>query len=363
VVTPVRGFGAIALLALALLVAVGCSSSASRPADRPIATPLRGLRVLGNRLVDRAGQPVTLQGVNRSGTENACIRGFGIFFGPSDAASVRAIASWHVNFVRVLINEDCWLGINGVEPALGGRSYRRALVGYVALLNRLGMYAEVSLIWAAPGHYQATYQPAAPDADHAPAVWASMASTFRKDPNVILAPWGETLVDSRCLLRGGCEATYGHNHTPYRVAGMQQAVDVMRAAGYRGVISIPGTHYSNDLTGWLAHEPRDPLHELIAEAHVYGNDACSSVSCLNRTMAPVAQRVPLILGEFGETHEGSSCGYANTSRILHWATAHRVGYAAWQWATWPTCFALITSYDGRPAHAYGRFVKSWYLSH
>ena len=58
---------------------------------------------------------------------------------------------------------------------------------------------------------------------------------------MILAPWGETIVDARCFEHGGvCEATYGPHNRPYRVAGMQQAVNVMRAAGYRGLISIPG---------------------------------------------------------------------------------------------------------------------------
>jgi hypothetical protein len=44
---------------------------------------------------------------------------------------------------------------------------------------------------------------------------------------------------------------------------MRQAVRVMRRAGYRGVIAIPGLDYANDLSSWLSHEPRDPRHQLI----------------------------------------------------------------------------------------------------
>src|SRR5207302_6613179 len=88
--------------------------------------------------------------------------------------------------------------------------------------------------------------------------------------DVILAPWGETIVDARCFLRGGvCEATYGKKDRPYRTAGMQQAVRVMRRAGYRGPIAIPGLDYANDLSKWLSDRPLDPLHQLVAEAHVY----------------------------------------------------------------------------------------------
>jgi len=308
-----------AALIIALLLAVPAAASAR-------------LHVSVNLLLDGGNRPVALHGVDRSGTEYACIQSWGLFDGPSDAASVAAMAAWHINFVRVPLNEDCWLGINGVKRAYGGANYRRAIVRYVKLLHRYGMYAELSLIWAAPGRYQATYQSGAPDEDHAPAMWASLARTFRHDPNVILAPWGETIVDARCFEHGGvCEATYGPHNARYRVAGMQQAVRVMRAAGYRGVVSIPGIDYANDMRAWLSHEPRDPRHQLVAEAHVYGKNVCDTVSCLDRTMAPVTRRVPLIFGEVGETYDASSCGHSYMQTFLDWADAHQVGYAAWTW--------------------------------
>src|SRR5437763_767987 len=95
---------------------------------------LPGLHVSSRFLRDQNGTRVALRGVNRSGTEYACVQGFGIFDGRSDEASVIAIASWHINFVRVLLNEDCWLGINGVKPAYSGQNYRQAILNYVALL-------------------------------------------------------------------------------------------------------------------------------------------------------------------------------------------------------------------------------------
>jgi hypothetical protein len=345
-------------LALAAPLVAACVVAATAGA-----TTSRGLHVAGDRLVDARGRTVVLRGVNRSGTEYACIQGNGVFDGPANAASVRAIASWHVNFVRVPLNEQCWLGINGFS-SVAAAAYRRAIVAYVALLHRFGMYVELSDVWAAPGTGRATYQPGAPDEDHSPAMWASMARTFAHDRDLILAPWGETVVDARCFERGGtCEATFGAGNAPYRTAGMQQAVTVMRAAGYRGIISIPGIDYANDLSHWLAYEPRDPLRQLIAEAHVYGKNTCSSVACLDRTMLPVAGRVPLIFGETGETYDASSCRTANISRFLAWADAHAAGYAAWTWDTWGNCSALISSYAGTPANPYGAWVRAFYASH
>jgi hypothetical protein len=358
-----RGLAAAALCMAIALAGCGGGSTPRRAASAPTAgaAASRGLHVSGNRLLDRHGRPVLLHGVNRSGTEYACVQGAGISDGPMGAASVRAMASWHVNAVRVPLNAHCWLGINGVERRYGGARYRRAIVRYANLLNHHGMYVELALMWSAPGTYRATYQPGGPDADHAPAFWHSLARTFRRHRDVILAPWGETIVNAGCFLHGGtCEATFGPHNRPYRIAGMQQAVSVMRGAGYRGVIAIPGVAYANDLSAWLSHQPRDPLHQLVAEAHVYGGTTCSSRSCFDRTVAPVAQRVPVIFGETGNSFDDSDCGAGNVSDFLSWADAHRVGYLAWTWDTWGTCGSLIDDFRGTPRGAYGRFIREHY---
>jgi hypothetical protein len=283
------------------------TSAATAVVTPPSNGPLSGLHVSGNELLDGSGGVVRLHGVNRSGSEYACVQGWGIFDGPSDAASVAAMAAWHIDVVRVPLNEDCWLGINGVPAAYAGSNYVNAIVGYVNLLHSYGMYAELSLIWGAPGSAAATSQPAAPDADHSPAMWQGMAQAFRSDPNVILAPWGETTVDWPCFLNG-CSGQAG-----YPTAGMQQAVNVMRGAGYQGPIAIPCIDYANVCadpanggtgTGngnWLSDHPSDPERQLIAEAHVYGKNTCDTVACFNTTMLPILQAgYPLLWGETGE---------------------------------------------------------------
>jgi endoglucanase len=143
---------------------------------------------------------------------------------------------------------------------------------------------------------------------------------------------------------------------------MQQAVTVMRSSGYAGIIAIPGITYANDLSQWLSHVPRDPRHQLIAEAHVYGNQTCGTVRCFQATYAPVARRVPLIFGETGESFDNSDCGASRISTIVGWADAHHVGYEAWAWDTWGDCGILIRNYAGQPFSAYGAWIRSHYLS-
>jgi endoglucanase len=372
-----------AILLMTVLIA-GCSASQdagtlpARDASgvvRLTGTTLTGIRVSGNHLVDGNNNVIHLQGVNRSGTEYACVQGWGIFDGPNDAASVQAIASWNVNVVRVLLNEDCWLNINGIDQQYAGSTYINAVVNYVNLLHQYGMYAEVSLMWGAPGTYQATYQPAAPDEDHSPAMWSSMATTFKNDPNVILAPWGETTVGWKCFMRKGCdnEATYGPSNAYYQTAAMQQAVKLMRAAGYDGVISIPCIDYANACgviggskyngSTWLESRPHDPHHQLIAESHVYGKNLCDNDSCFNSSMRPITKKVPMIFGETGETYDASDCSSHYISTFMNWADAHGVGYEAWTWDTWGGCGVLISDYNGTPANAWATWVKRHYTSH
>ena len=118
-------------LALAMLaLALGGASGATGPADAN-AVPF-GLHVVGNHLATLSGRPLRLLGVDRSGAEYMCVfkTDDTVFDGPTDAASIAAIKSWHTNAVRVPLNEDCWLNINGADQWLSGATYRHAIERY-----------------------------------------------------------------------------------------------------------------------------------------------------------------------------------------------------------------------------------------
>jgi endoglucanase len=303
------------------------------------ASPL-SISVSGNHLVDGNGTSIRLLGVNRSGTEYACIQGWGIFDGPNDAASVAAMASWHINAARVPLNEDCWLNINGVNSAYAGAAYQSAVQSYVNLLHQYGIYAILDLHWNAPGTTQATGQQVMPDADHAPAFWTSVASFFKSDPALLFDLYNEPHdVSWRCW-RDGCESG------GWRSAGMQTLVSAIRRSGARQPIMLGGLAWANDLSSWLRYEPSDPLHQLVASFHVYNFNTCATPACWDETVAPVAARVPVVTGELGE----DDCGHGFIDRYMAWADAHAVSYLGWTWDTW-NCGggpALISSYDGTP---------------
>src|SRR5690242_8501462 len=80
--------------ALAAFLSVLAALLMLAPATDTAAAASLGLHVSGNQLLDANGSVVHFHGVDRSGTEYACIQGWGIFDGPSDDASIAAIASW-----------------------------------------------------------------------------------------------------------------------------------------------------------------------------------------------------------------------------------------------------------------------------
>src|SRR5262249_4332524 len=122
------GYGSLVLAAAAL--AVPALTTAARAPVTARAVSAAGTAPQGhgsgNELVDASGNQVVLHGMNRSGTEYACVQGNGIFDGPSDQASITAMLSWtHVNAVRVPLNEACWNGESYVNPADAGASYQQ----------------------------------------------------------------------------------------------------------------------------------------------------------------------------------------------------------------------------------------------
>ena len=265
------------------------------------------------------------------------------------ASMIGAMLSWDVNVVRVPLNEQCWLGINAPRQFSGAR-YRRIVASYVRALNAAGLFVILDLHWAAPGAVKANRQLPMADADHAPAFWRSVAGTFKDDHDLIFDLFNEPFDISWSCWLHGCEIPAGSAAPAYRAAGMQQLVNAVRSTGATQPLMLGGIHWSLDLSGWLAHEPYDPHHQLIASEHNYGGLSPCDAACANAILA-THRRVPAWFGELGET----DCGSGYIDRLMQFADRNRIGYLAWAWdATSPggwSCDSgpsLITSYDGSP---------------
>lgn len=306
-----------------------------------------------------AEQLSALRGVNRSGTEYACVQGWGFFDGPSDARSLAAIRAWHANAVRVPLNEQCWLG-HVKSRRYGGSAYRAAIRAYVARVGHAGMTAILELHWSAGADGTATRQQPMPDARRAPGFWRSVARAFRSSSRVVFELFNEPYPDGnrdtaeawRCWQHGGrCRGV------PFVAAGMQSLVSAVRSAGARQWLLLGGVEYSNALTGWLAHEPRDPLHRLAAAWHVYDFNRCHTPACYTTEVAPVRRRVPVVATEYGPADDCARPHPEFLDALFGFFARERIGNLAWTWDTWDSCLALISDYGGTPTPGWGSRVR------
>ena len=338
------------------------------------------IKVVGNHLVDaRSGLVFVPRGVNWPSFEYACADGYGYSnlatkrsVGPT-AAGAALIASWHVNTVRVPLNQDCWLGEDGL-PRFGDVSgYRAAVRKWVAILHRAGLAVILDLHWSGPAGAVANGLRAMPD-DRSDDFWRSVARTFRKDRSVIFDVFNEpyerydaTLLKLvfdltwDCWRDGGCNAPRAHlleplDGTTYPAIGMQALVDAVRSAGAGQPIMVGGRHFANDLGEWGAHRPADA--RLVASFHNYDFQPCHTEACWDATIAPLAGEVPVVTGEFGEI----DCSAAHVKAFMRWADRHGVGYLMWAWWVLPekgcSSLAVLANVHGKARAPKGTALRS-----
>ncbi|HEV2028877.1 MAG TPA: cellulase family glycosylhydrolase [Candidatus Dormibacteraeota bacterium] len=355
------------------------SPSAAPPPISALPATTGGMHVQGNQIVDAKGNVVRLRGANMAGTEFVCAQGWSAdpFGGqPEDSpATFAAMQAWHINFVRVPLNEDCWLGINGAR--IGGAAYQTAIVKLVHDLRAAGFYVIVDLHWSAPGTQLALSQNPVPDKDHSPAFWSSVAATFSNDLGVIYDLFNEPFLywiaaggpdQFTCLMNGCTLNQYETGGTPFTItanwqsAGMNELIGDVRATGAQNVIMVAGANWARDLSGWLAHRPADT--NVAASWHSYpsGNPTliseCAAQSCWDSVVAPLAQQVPVVVGETGDSTFGPQ---TYLPAFLPWANTHGLSVVAWTWNAWtnPDDVLVTDMQTGNPTSGEGVFYKAW----
>jgi hypothetical protein len=390
------------VVGLTALAVVACAAIASAAGAGPAraASGTLSIKIVGNHFVDGSGHRIRLLGVDHTSSEYGCVDGFGYDDGHFDSADAAAIASWGANAVRIPLNEDCWLGINGqpnsdegADPPLTVSGYRQEIERYVHDLNARGIYAILDLHWTAPGAQVALEQQPMPDADHSPAFWSSVAATFKADPAVVFDLFNEPYdptdrrsgddLNAADKVTWNCWETgttggpaggapcvtqaYDEQNQPttrYQIAGLQTLLDAVRGAGATQPVMAGGLDFANDLgdsdhgAAWMNHAPNDPLNREAASFHNYMGEACDNATCWKHTIAPIAAHVPVVTGEFDEDNFDEAHCHTKPStfdaRYMRWADSAGVSYLAWGWivetkaernADGCSAFVLIDNYS------------------
>jgi len=358
------------LLLGAVSAALVLPGAASAAAPQPI--------VHGNVIVDAAtSKRFVPRGVNFPGFEYACQQGWG--YGadgtaPEEVAStVSAMASWKINAVRLPLNQDCWLGEDGLPGGeLTAAGYRDSVEAFTEALGAAGMVAILDLHWT--GHEGLVADGLRPMPDgRSPAFWRSVAQRFRENRSVIFDlfnephsrwnPDGTNVFELSwaCWAGGGCQVPAEIDTAPssgsswYEATGLSTLVDAVRSVGAGQPIVLSGIDYANDLRGWSDHAPTDG--QLIAGFHNYPGQRCRTVACWDHEIAPLAERVPVLTAEVGQ----NDCGAPDhVERYLNWADERSIGYLGWAWWALPELgcgnFALISDLDGTPLAPVGTLL-------
>ncbi|MDQ1747865.1 MAG: endoglucanase [Frankiaceae bacterium] len=355
-----------AALVLSLAVA-GVTTGAVPRASATTTAPY--LQVSGTTLVDRrTGADFQMRGVNRDGTEVACVGGATALPGPTDDSAMKPFQDWDINTVRVPLNESCWNGNAGIAADPTGATYRADVVDFVNRLSNAGLFVILDLHWSHSGTAVATGQDLMANADNSLTFWSSVASTFASNPYVVFEPYNEPHDISWACWLSGCTAG-GVAYT-----GMQQIVDTIRAAGAQQVILLSGLHWAADPSGVLTHEPTDPLGQEMVNAHLYYDPSCTTSACWDSRYGYNLGQAPFVIDEIGDDVTGCQGIWMNN--LLTYLDQRDAGYLVHVWApsatqtsqecgvsgttTWNT-FHLLASWDGTPT-PYGAWVRLHFVA-
>jgi len=260
--------------------------------------------------------------------------------------------TWDVNAVRVPLNEDCWLNINGSPAQYSGAAYQTAISNYVGLLLAAGIYPILELHWTAPGTTQATGQVEMPDMDHSVTFWQEVAAAYKSQDKVIFELFNEPFPDNNMDATSAWTCWRDGGTCPgitYQAAGMQLLLNTVRGQNATNFVLLGGIEYSNDLTQWLAYEPTDSANNHGAAWHVYDQTVCNNVSCWDTEGRAVAAKVPIVATEINAI---SACDGTFITEIMNFLDTPGNGipaqnYLAWAWDT-DSNPRIIADYTGTP---------------
>jgi endoglucanase len=251
------------------------------------------LHVTGNQVLNPAGQPVWLQGVNVVSLE-FLVKGDHVL----RSAQV-AVDEWKANLIRLPVQEEYWFG-RGAGQKDGGAAYRELVEATVTLVANRGAYVLLDL-----------HRFHAPRAEHAE-FWGNAATRFRDHPAVLFDLFNEPHGTSWEVWRDGgfVAAKKGTADedaflTPeekakggkgFQAIGMQALVDAVRRTGARNVVVAGGLDWAYDLSGVArGFELKDPTGRgLIYATHIYPWKRGWQEKVL-----VLADRHPILVGEVG----------------------------------------------------------------
>lgn len=359
------------------------------------------ISISGRHFINASRGRIRLRGANYSGFEFVAAQGWnpddpsGAQAGQAGGPNYAAMKAWKLNTVRIPLNEASWLGLtctdtDGVSRSADpGRNYQTAVREQVWLANAAKMYVILDLHWSAPFDTMPLLQTQMANAQHSLTFWTSIAETFKDNRTVMFElfnepfftfgfsgdPWAYMMKGT-----GGAFTSYPATSTtntwlemkrPWAVASYQAMVDAVRATGAQNVILVGCPSYAQDLSGWLAHKPSDPLYQMAAVFHpypTYGKGWGTPEYALPNfapqvfldAQAILRAGIPVIATETGDRNVDGTVGAPLVTTVGSWANKYGVSLLGWGWNVWGNPEnVLIKDAAGTPTSGYGEVFQAW----
>lgn len=309
--------------------------------DAAAATPLSALtatsvspvttagpfKVVGNRMLNGAGQPFSLHGVDWPSLDWSCHgqHADGLSDGIAAGEFTTMRSSWHANAVRIPLNQDLWLpGSSRYCPA-----YRNTVATVVKLVESNSMVPVLDLHSSDGGSLTRTVGSAECMADQNSLVfWRSVAEIYRSDHNAMFELYNEPHDVPWSVWRDGGVFTCV-NGEQYAAAGMQQLINTVRSTGANNVVLAGGNDWSADLSG-VARWPLDGTNIGYA-VHPYLDADSVDTAVWDKRFGFLTRQAPVVATEFGRSQCPSPYTPSADQQLVSYFHNHGIGYTAWAW--------------------------------
>lgn len=316
------------------------------------------LHVEGNRIFNKEGKEVWLQGVNAGGLESV----------PQDKQMMKsalvAVDDWKANVVRLPVKGEFWFGKSPYQQD-GGKGYREMVDNIVALVANRGAYLLLDL-----HRFRA---PTQADADF----WTDAAERYKNHPAVLFDLFNEPHdISWDVWQKGGFVAEKKEgvdesaflteedkikNHAGFRSIGMQALVNAVRATEARNIVVAGGLAWANDLSGVAAGHALDDKTGLgiIYSWHTYNWHKNWQGMVLG-----AAEKYPILVGELGaDTNKmtfiplhAQEDPYTWVPDMLGFIQKYKLNWTGWCLHPKATP-VMISDWDYTPTPFWGAFAK------
>ena len=342
-----------------------------------------GFLVLGTKLAQAMPSTLHTSGTSILNAQGCAVRLVGcdidslewdpLGYGPSGGSGIaitvqEAISYWHVNCIRIPLNEDYWFGYSnsqstGYESTVSASAYQGIVDSIVTLCNANNVYVDLDLHWSnQSGWGTATKQYSMPGPNSV-TFWESVAARYANNPSVLFDLYNEPFPSTWTIWKSGPTTDEGFS-TP----GFQALLNDVRATtasasssfasgtNALNICLVGGQGYAYSFTGGFTPLTDSTGNGVIYTTHIYDNKSVNTATGTGgweTEIDPALEaNVPVMVEEFGNINSQSSPAYTQSVIAFLQPTGNDKNYT-YSAMSWDLCTTagplLISSWNSTPA--------------